>query len=113
MNFKSKMPQTVTQWSATGMDANQSRTFSTPVARKCYRVKRFRSIRDERGEERTSKAEFFLDLADGAVSAGDYLAFGDETATASPLDVTGADRIIALGEVRSFSTSDTLITAMV
>lgn len=84
-----KLLQTITKWTVTP-DGNGGNTFSAPALVQGHWEDRQELLRDKKGEELTSLAIIYLS-AD--VALGDYLALGDQTATADPIDLTDAEQV--------------------
>lgn len=116
MNYARKHRQTVTHWPFEGMDRYQSATYGSPYTRRCRREQEIRTLLDQDGEERSSKAAYYMDDAQSGTTdpqIGDYLALGDHTGTSNPHDVSSAERIIEVDADPDIRVTQTLFKAMV
>lgn len=81
--------QTLTHWGVTP-DGFGGFTYSAPTTYACRWEDKNVLFTDEHGEEVVSSAVVLLATD---LPVGDYVALGDQTATADPTDLTGAHRI--------------------
>lgn len=98
MGHERNMRQDVTHWPVTGSDGFGGFLFGNAVLLKGRWEEKQELFLSDAGEEETSKAIVYLN-AD--VTAGDYLALGDETASSNPGTLPTGERIRAYGKVTS------------
>lgn len=84
-----KYPQTITRWTVTP-DGYGTQTFGSPTTLAGRWEDKQDLFRDARGDEVMSKARVYV-VSD--VNIGDWLALGDQTATADPRDLANAHEV--------------------
>lgn len=84
--------QQMTYWAASGNDGFGGKAFSAPVLLMCRYELRQDIARNAVGEEVVARSRAWVP---SDVVEGGYLALGDQTASADPTVVSGAEEIVA------------------
>lgn len=107
--YTRNMPHSATYWAPGAPDGVGGMAYGAPILIKCRWQDQQELFRSEAGEELTSSAVAYVGAQ---VETNGYLALGDQTATASPLDVRGARQIKAIVKSPSLRNDRVLIKAM-
>lgn len=99
-------PQTITHWVAAALDDFGNRAYATPVTLKGRWEDRSDMTTKFASETIPSKATVFLEDTD--IELGDFLALGDQTATADPTSLSGAHIVKTFSKIPNIRATEFL-----
>ena len=108
MLYTRNMTQTATYWQPLGITASGQTTFNAPILIKCRWQNKNDVFKNTEGKDEVSSAVVY---PNSQLEIRGYLALGDETANAYPLDVASAFEIKNVGSSPALDGSQELIKA--